>query len=115
MARKDLIVEIDEYQHPDFIWTWKTNKRSKRVGLWIPYLQNIEKIPRQRDKYRFAFNGGEVTCGLKEIEFLMLYGATGDISVEFLDRLSVNRVALMIHRRNMASPYVFYPSIAQAC
>ena len=106
-------MEISELQHADFIWTWKTNRRAKRVGLWLPYLQSIEKLPKGKsDRYRFQFNGGEVTCHLKEIDFLMLYGASGVLPVELLDNLAKYKIPLMIHRRNMANPYVFYPSIA---
>ena len=109
-----LDMEINEYQHPDFIWTWKTNKRSKKVGLWLPYLQSIEKLPKGKsDRYRFAFNGGEVTCHLKEIDFLMFYGATGSISIELLDKLATYKIPLLIHRRNMTRPYVFYPSLSE--
>ena len=103
-------MEIDKFQHSDFIWTWKTSKRSKKAGLWLPYLQSIERLPKgNSDRYCFKYNGGEVTCHLKEIDFLMLYGATGLIPVELLDKLSTYNIPLMIHRRNMPKPYVCYP------
>ena len=105
-------MEIDSFQHPDFIWTWKSSKRSKRASLWLPYFQKVERLPKGKsDRYCFEFNGGEVTCHLKEIDFLMLYGATGELPVAFLDRLATYKIPLMIHRRNMPRPYVFFPSI----
>ena len=107
-------MEINELQHPDFIWTWKSSSRSKKVSLWIPYLQSIERLPKGgSDRYTFTFNGGEVTCHLKELDFLMLYGASGQLPIEFLDRLCVYGIPLIIHRRNMPCPLVFHPAIAK--
>ena len=78
-------MHIKPNQHPDFIWTWKSNKRKGKVSLWLPYLQSIEKLPKGKgDRYRFVFNGGEVTAHLKEIEFLMIYGRSGSLPIEFL-------------------------------
>ncbi len=105
-------MEINSFQHPDFIWTWKSSKRSKRASLWLPYFQKVERLPKGKsDRYCFKFNGGEVTCHLKEIDFLMIYGATGDLPIELLDKLAAYKIPLMIHRRNMPRPYVFFPSI----
>jgi CRISPR/Cas system-associated endonuclease Cas1 len=108
-------MEIDGLQHPDFIWTWKSSRRAGKVSLWLPYLQSIERLPKGKsDRYRFSFNGGEVTCHLKEVDFLMLYGASGALPVEFLDKLSTYRIPLIIHRRNLPRPYVFFPQSTDA-
>ena len=105
-------MEINSFQHPDFVWTWKSSKRNGKASLWLPYFQKVERLPKGKsDRYCFQFNGGEVTCHLKEIDFLMLYGATGHLPVEFLDKLSTYKIPLMIHRRNMPRPYVFFPNI----
>ena len=102
---------IKPNQHPDSIWTWTSNKRKGKVSLWLPYLQSIEKLPKGKgDRYRFVFNGGEVTAHLKEIEFLMIYGRSGSLPIEFLQCLSDYKIPLMIHQRNMDRPYVFYPT-----
>jgi|TARA_B100002003_G_scaffold136099_1_gene125841 CRISPR-associated endonuclease Cas1 len=109
-SRADRDMEIDALQHPDFIWTWKSANRRGKVSLWLPYLDKIERLPKGKsDRYCFSFNGGAVTCHLKELDFIMLYGASGNIPVEFLDKLATYRIPMMIHRRNMPRPYIFYP------
>jgi CRISPR-associated endonuclease Cas1 len=103
-------MEINKFQHPDSIWTWRPNRRKNKVSLWLPYFQEVERLPKGKgDRYRFVYKGGEVTCHLKEIEFLMFYGASGELSLEFLDRLNEYGIPLMIHRRNMHRPFVFFP------
>ena len=104
-------MEINELQHLDFIWTWKSSSRSKKVSLWLPYFRLVKRRPKgESDRYTFYFNGGEVTCHLKEIDFLLFYGATGELPIEFLDKLNNYNIPLMIHRRNKTNPYVFYPT-----
>ncbi|MGR5421480.1 CRISPR-associated endonuclease Cas1 [Vibrio sp. PNB22_4_1] len=102
-------MEISAYQHHDSIWTWKSTKNGK-VSLWLPYFDRVEpsKI-RKKDHYRFIYKGGEISASLSKIEFIMFYGASGHIPVEFLDKLASYRIPLMIHRRNMPSPYLFFP------
>ena len=39
----------------------------------------------------------------------MLYGASGELPLPFLDELSNKKISLLIHRRNLADPYVFTP------
>lgn len=104
-----LDMEIQSFQHTDSVWTWSSSKTGK-VSLWLPYFDRVEPSrTRDKDTFRFVFKGGEITAALKRIEFIMLYGASGHIPIEFLDRLSVYRIPLMIHRRNMPSPYLFFP------
>jgi CRISPR-associated endonuclease Cas1 len=103
-------MEINELQHQDFIWTWKSNARSSKVSLWLPYLQGVDKLAKGKDTYRFSYNGGAVDCPLNRLEFIMVYGASGHLSIEFLDRLSAYKIPFFIHRRNIVSPYVFYPT-----
>ena len=103
-------IEIDENQHPDSIWTWKSADRTKKTSLWIPYFQGLERLPKGKsDRYTITFNGGSVTFHLKQIDFLMFYGATGDLPIKFLDKLAFYKIPLLIHRRNMPRPYVFFP------
>lgn len=102
-------MEIQAFQHADSIWTWPSSKSGK-LSLWLPYFDRVEPArTREKDCFRFVYKGGEVSIPLKRVEFIMLYGASGYLPVEFLDRLSVYRIPLMIHRRNMPSPYLFFP------
>ncbi len=102
-------MEINESQHPDSVWTWKSSAKSK-VSLWLPYFDGIEKTKsRIQDHYRFLYKGGEIYISLKHIDFIMLYGASGILPIDFLDKLASYRIPLMIHRRNMPSPYLFFP------
>ena len=106
-----MTVEIDEFNHPDSIWTWKTAKGRKKATLWLPYFQSVERVkPRSKTLYRFTYNGGDFEADLREIDCIMIYGATGNLSVSFLDSLSVHRIHLLIHRRGMPQPYIFLPS-----
>ncbi len=102
--------EITDNQDLDFVWTWKSNSRSSKVSLWLPYFSEAKKIPRTK-KWHVAYNGGALLVDLDRIDFIMFYGATGDLSLEFLDALSQHRISLMIHRRNQRYPYVFHPSV----
>ena len=103
--------EMNEFNHPDSIWTWKTAKGRKKATLWLPYFQSVERTkPRSKTLYRFTYNGGDFDADLREIDCIMIYGATGQLSVSFLDSLSVHRIHLLIHRRGMPQPYVFLPS-----
>ncbi|MCG5030447.1 CRISPR-associated endonuclease Cas1 [Mesosutterella sp. OilRF-GAM-744-9] len=102
------VQKLNEIQHSDFIWTWKSNKRSSRMSLWLPYYGKAEKIPRSKH-WKISYNGGILEVDLSSIDFIMLYGATGDLPVAFLDELSQHRITLIIHRRNQPFPYVFQP------
>lgn len=62
------------------------------------------------DKYSFTYNGGSVEARLKDIDFIMLYGASGDLPVAFLDALNTHKIPLIIHRRNLSDPYLFLPT-----
>lgn len=101
-------MKMQEISHPDSIWTWKSNARSRRASLWIPYFESVEK--QRGTSYEIRFNGGPVTVNLKDVDCLFLYGASGVLSVEFLDALNQAGVSLLIHRRNQCAPYVFYPA-----
>ena len=101
-------MEMQGISHPDSIWTWKSNARSRRASLWIPYFESVEK--QRGSNYEIRFNGGPITVNLKEVDCLFLYGASGVLSVEFLDALNQSGVSLLIHRRNQGAPYVFYPA-----
>ena len=105
------IMEISEdKQHPDFIWTWKSNVRGQRSSLWIPYLKNITKIKGKKSHWLIAYNGGEIDADLGKVDFVMFYGLAGDLPIAFLDDLSAHGICLMIHRRNMPHPLIMYTS-----
>ena len=106
-----MVDEISEINHPDSIWTWKTAKGRKKAILWLPYFQSVERAkPRSKTLYRFTYNGGDFVADLRQIDCIMIYGATGTLSVSFLDSLSVHGISLLIHRRGMPKPYAFLPS-----
>ena len=98
-------MKITELQHEDSIWTWPS-KKSKRVSLWIPYVQAIK--PKGKKTWIISYNGGEVEFTVFEIDFILIYGDGGDIPVDFLDDLRSARVSLIIHRRNIAESLLFF-------
>ena len=102
------MAEIDEFQHPDSIWTWQSNKRGARSSLWLPYLSGAEKVKGRT--WRFAYNGGEVEADLSKLDCVMFYGASGAIPVALIDELAAQRVPLLVHRRNIGRPAVFLPA-----
>ena len=100
--------EINVLQHPDSIWTWKSNKRSARCTLWLPYFSKAEKV--KGKTWRFAFNGGEVDADLSKLDCITFYGASGEIPLALIDSLAMHRVPLLVHRRNVQRPSVFLPA-----
>ena len=101
-------MEMNELQHPDSIWTWKSNARRGKASLWIPYLSEVKSL--KGDRYSFTYNGGSIEARLKNIDFIMLYGASGSLPVEFLDALNKQKIPMIIHRRNLSDPYLFLPT-----
>ena len=101
-------MEINELQHPDSIWTWKSNKRGRRSTVWLPYVSEVTRT--KKPKWKFKFNGGELETELSKVDCLMFYGATGSIPVELIDELAVQRIPLIVHRRNIGRPAVFLPA-----
>lgn len=102
------MTETGEYQHPDSIWTWRSNKRGAKLSLWLPYVSAAEKTARRT--WRFTYNGGEVDTDLAKVDCIMFYGATGAIPVALIDELAAHRVPLLVHRRNIGRPAVFLPA-----
>ena len=102
------MAEIDDFQHPDSIWTWQSNKRGAKSSLWLPYLSGAEKVKGRT--WRFAYNGGEVEADLSKLDCVMFYGASGAIAVALIDELAAQRVPLLVHRRNIGRPAVFLPA-----
>lgn len=103
-------MEINDFHNPDSVWTWRPNPRRHKASLWLPYFEKVERLPKGKgDRYVFYYNGGEVQAHLKEIDFLMFYGASGNLDLEFLDKLNSYKIPLMIHRRNLDTPYLFFP------
>ena len=96
-------------QHPDFIWTWKSNASGSRASLWIPYFSDVEKVPRTK-LWRIAYNGGDLSIDLEKVDFIMFYGACGSLPLAFLDAVSQHKIPLMVHRRNQIRPLVMFPS-----
>ena len=98
---------ITELSHPNSIWTWTGIGKGRRFSLWLPYLQEIMRP--NKKQWRFVYNGGEVTTRLDAMESMLVYGACREIPVALLDEMAVQNITLMIHRRNMPQPMVFYP------
>ena len=88
--------EINEFQHPDSIWTWKLNKRGGKTTLWLPYVSQVERV--KKSAWRFTYNGGEVDADVARLDCVMFYGATGQIPVALIDELAAFRVPLLVHR-----------------
>ena len=99
---------MNEFQHPNSIWTWKSNKRGSRCALWLPYVSGAEKLKGQT--WRFKFNGGDVDVELPKLDCIMFYGASGEIPIALIDALATHRVPLLVHRRNVGRPAVFLPA-----
>lgn len=100
--------EIDEFQHPDSIWTWKSNKRGGKTTLWLPYVSRVERV--KKSAWRFTYNGGEVDADVARLDCVMFYGTSGQIPVALVDELATLRVPLLVHRRNVGRPAVFLPA-----
>jgi len=101
---------MDEFQHPDSIWTWSSSGRKSKVSLWIPYLQSISKVKGSKGNWDVSFNGGEFRVDLNKVEVILFYGASGDLPLTFLDDLAARRIPALFHRRNLPDPYVFVPA-----
>lgn len=101
---------VTDAQQKDFIWTWKSNGRSQKLSLWLPYFSRVEKIPRTK-LWAFDYNGGRVLINLDQLDFIMFYGATGELPLNFLDELATRGIVFLIHKRNSMHPYVFYPPV----
>ncbi len=99
--------EITEFSHPDSIWTWKSNSRSRKASVWIPYFEAVEKV--KGTTYKIRFNGGPVDIDLKTVDCLLIYGAAGSLPVDFLEALNTHGITLLIHRRNIPTPMVLHP------
>lgn len=102
-----MAAEINQFSHADSLWTWKSNARSRKASVWIPYFESVEKV--RGTRYRFDFNGGPLELDLKDIDTLLFYGAAGSVSLEFLDTLASKSITLLIHRRNIPCPLVLTP------
>ena len=101
-----MAVEINEFQHPDSIWTWSSSASRRRVSVWIPYCKSVEKT---KGGWWISYNGGEVVLDPKRTDNVLMYGASGNLPLAFLDDLAVHRIPLLVHRRNLPDPYVFVP------
>lgn len=95
--------------HPDSIWTLPKSGKG-RQSLWIPYLQSVDRVQPRGKQWRIAYKGGEIVRSAQQIDHLMLYGASGNLPVAFIDALAVAGVVLTLHRRGMPQPYVMLPS-----
>ena len=98
---------MNKNQHPDSIWTWKINHRRGKASIWIPYLHEVEKL--KGNKWRIAYNGGEVIIAPGKVDSIMFYGASGSLPVAFIDDMGQKRVSILIHRRNLTMPVCFLP------
>lgn len=108
MDNVEELMTVDEAQEKNFIWTWTSNARGSKVSLWLPYFQHVEKIPRSK-KWALDYNGGRLLFEPEKIDFIMFYGASGELPLDFLDTLAQHQIIFLIHRRNQLHPYIFYP------
>ena len=51
------MAEIEEEQHQDFIWTWKSNGRGNKVSVWLPYFSEVSK---NNNTWCVKYNGGSL-------------------------------------------------------
>lgn len=86
----------------------RVQSRAGKESFWIPYLEEIKKV--RNFTYHIGFNGGKVEIDTRKTDSILVYGATGDIPIEFLDDLNTNNISLIIHRRNKSKNYYFYSS-----
>lgn len=101
-------MKISQLQHQDSIWTWGT-KNAQRVSLWIPYVSKIEKV--KKDAWHIRYSGGDIQFTVQQVDFILIYGDCGDLPIAFLDNLRQHKVPLIVHRRNIAEPVIFYAPI----
>lgn len=94
-------MEITKLSHKNSIWTFT----GRKVSLWLPYLSKIEKL---KGKWAFSYNGGELEVSLEKVDFILFYGASCDLPMQLLDEMNKHRIVAILHRRGMASPYLFY-------
>ncbi|HET8574594.1 MAG TPA: CRISPR-associated endonuclease Cas1 [Candidatus Paceibacterota bacterium] len=83
-------------------------KYKKKVPLWLPYTESIEI---KKTQVYFAYKGGDCIIDISEILFIMLYGATCELSEAFLQLCARNGVPICIHRRTMANAIWITPSV----
>lgn len=100
-------MKINGINHKKQIWTWNSKSAGKK-SLWLPYLQNA--IKHKGSTWIFKFNGGEIKAELEKIDFILFYGASCDIPLKLFDDFNKYRIIAILHRRNIATPYVFYCS-----
>jgi CRISPR/Cas system-associated endonuclease Cas1 len=72
----------------------------KRIPLWLPYIQSVEKI--RGGHYLFKYNGGSVEAGINEMLSIMLYGDTGDFPLSVLEEIALSGVPIVIHKRTVS-------------
>jgi len=97
---------MEDIQHPDSIWTWKTNQRRSRAALWVPYLHAIEN--EKGKKWKIIYKGGEISISPDQIDTIMFYGASGMLPLSFIDDMIQAKIVILIHRRNLSNPACFY-------
>ena len=97
-------MEINNISHKDSIWTLNKDKAS----LWLPYLSAITKS--KGSKWLFEYNGGEVLAELNKVDFVLFYGASCAIPLSLFDDFRKHGIIAILHRRNIALPYVFHCS-----
>jgi len=109
MESEDKPLKINEQQNKDFIWTWKSSSKSSKVSVWVPYFNELSK-GKGKSHWFITYNGGILDLDLNKVDFILFYGASGVLPLEFLDQLSAHGIIFIIHRRNMVRPYFFFPS-----
>ena len=97
------MAEIEEEQHQDFIWTWKSNGRGNKVSVWLPYFSEVSK---NNNTWCVKYNGGSLNLDLNKIDLIMFYGALGNLHLNFIDDVAKHNIVLMSHKRNVTRLYV---------
>lgn len=97
---------MDQKQHPDSIWTWKSARNRRRASLWVPYLSSITKI--KAKGWQLEYRGGTLDVYPDQVDTIMFYGASGELPLAFIDDMAQQKVVLLIHRRNIATPVCFF-------
>lgn len=86
----------------------KSTLQRGRVPIWLPYLNTVEHLG--KDRFRFKYNGGEIETTLNSVSSIMLYGDYGKLEAATLEAIVSKGVPIVIHHRNKTRPiYICTP------
>jgi CRISPR/Cas system-associated endonuclease Cas1 len=107
------VTKITGEQHPNFIWTWKSNDSTSKAGLWIPYFSKAVKSPDKETSWLITYRGGTLEADLKKADLIMFYEASGDLPMELLYEASQRGIILIVYRDSEDTPCFFYPQFSE--